>query len=170
MSFSDVEFDKSYSTIEDPTISQRLSTILIKKLISAQSWYRSCVTESEEENRLIFWCYSTHSINSMVLSNASNPNDSAQSQQNGQGPKTNQGYIDNGKNDSNKNNNNKRGNQSIKPLTAYTCPNMAMQSGMRCSPSDWSKLTKSQKDKIIEFTKITKQQNKTSSTTTVCNS
>ena len=37
MPFSDVDFGKSYSTIKDPTISSRLSPILIKKLMSVQS-------------------------------------------------------------------------------------------------------------------------------------
>ena len=106
----------------------------------------------------------------MVLSNAKLL-DSARSQQSGRRQETNQANRNNGKTtNSNKNNNNKNGNQqSNKPLTAYTGPNMVMQPGMRFSSSDWAKLTKPQKDKIYEFIKIKKQQNRTS-TTTVNNS
>ena len=44
MSFEEIDFDKAYSNLDNPDTLLSLSTSLIKKLLSVQSWYALYVT------------------------------------------------------------------------------------------------------------------------------
>jgi hypothetical protein len=87
----------------------------------------------------------------MVLSNAKLL-DSTCSRQTGRRPETNQANRNNPSRGNNRDNRSGH-NANHKPFIAYTGPSMVMEPGMCFSPADWSKLTKSQKSKLLKFRK-----------------
>ena len=64
MYFTVVDFGNSYSTLESPTTLLSLSTSLIKKLVSVQSWYVKQLEESNDDDFVIFYSLTTEILHS----------------------------------------------------------------------------------------------------------
>jgi len=64
MSFNVEDFGNSYSTLENPTAHLSLSTTLIKKLLSVQSWYVSQLQGKDSATIAIFYSLTPDILNS----------------------------------------------------------------------------------------------------------
>jgi hypothetical protein len=63
MSFGEIEFRKPYSALDQPDILLSLSTSLIKKLLSVQSWYGYMLQDNNNDPVLVVYSLTTNTLN-----------------------------------------------------------------------------------------------------------